>query len=179
MAASIRVNQSGTCLSVHMKWSNLEDYWQISHMTHWEQIVQPQQNKGRQKHMYRQISNISHTKSQTLMFLVSSCSCLCPIYWSQVLSREWRCSWSSADRRCSNFIWVINTLLPSWVLLILEVSWYMAFKTDSITITKQGKTKSCAYYMGYAVYKYVLGKAIGCWKDLICQHNSNFDSKWN
>ena len=25
-----------------------------------------------------------------------------------VLSREWRSSWSSADRRCSNYIWVIN-----------------------------------------------------------------------
>ena len=44
------------------------------------------------------------------MILVSSCICLCPIYWSQVLSREWRCSWSSADRRCSNYIWVINNL---------------------------------------------------------------------
>ena len=42
------------------------------------------------------------------MLLVSSCSCLHPIRWSQVLSWEWRCSWSSADRRCSNFIWVIN-----------------------------------------------------------------------
>ena len=42
------------------------------------------------------------------MFLVSTCSCLCAIYWSQVLSGEWRCSWSSADRRCSNYIWVIN-----------------------------------------------------------------------
>ena len=28
----------------------------------------------------------------------------------QVLSRGWRCSWSSADRRCSNYIWVINRL---------------------------------------------------------------------
>ena len=28
------------------------------------------------------------------MFLVSSCSCLCPIHWSQVWSREWRCSCS-------------------------------------------------------------------------------------
>ena len=28
------------------------------------------------------------------------------IHWSQVLSREWRFSWSSADRRCSNYIWV-------------------------------------------------------------------------
>ena len=42
------------------------------------------------------------------MFLVSSCSCLCSIHWSQVLSQEWRCSWSSADRRCSNYIWVID-----------------------------------------------------------------------
>ena len=42
------------------------------------------------------------------MFLVPACSCLCTIYWSQVLSGEWRCSWSSADRRCSNYIWVIN-----------------------------------------------------------------------
>ena len=25
-----------------------------------------------------------------------------------MLSREWRCSWSSADRRCSNYIWVID-----------------------------------------------------------------------
>ena len=39
------------------------------------------------------------------MIPVSSNSCICPI---QVLSREWRCSWSSADRRCSNYIWVIH-----------------------------------------------------------------------
>ena len=45
------------------------------------------------------------------MFLVSSCSGLCPIHWSQVLSWEWRCSWSSADRRCSNYIWVINNFI--------------------------------------------------------------------
>ena len=42
------------------------------------------------------------------MFLVSSCSCLCSIYWIHVLSWEWRCSWCSADRRCSNYIWAIN-----------------------------------------------------------------------
>ena len=28
-----------------------------------------------------------------------------------MLSREWSCSWSSADRRCSNYIWVINNLI--------------------------------------------------------------------
>ena len=31
------------------------------------------------------------------MLLVSSCSCFCTIHWYQVLSREWTCSWSSAD----------------------------------------------------------------------------------
>ena len=37
------------------------------------------------------------------MFLVWSCSCLCSIHCSQVLSWEWRCSWISTDRRCSNY----------------------------------------------------------------------------
>ena len=45
------------------------------------------------------------------MILVSSCSCLRSIHWSQVLSWEWRCSWSSADRRSSNYIWVINKFI--------------------------------------------------------------------
>ena len=45
------------------------------------------------------------------IFFVSSCSCLCAIYWSQVLIWEWRCSWSSANRRCSNYIWVINNFI--------------------------------------------------------------------
>ena len=55
------------------------------------------------------------------MILVSSCGCLRPIHWSQVLSREWRCSWSSSDRRCSNYNLVINLML----LLILEVWRYV------------------------------------------------------
>ena len=40
-----------------------------------------------------------------------SCSGLCPIHWSHVFSREWRCSWSSAGRWCSNYIWMINILI--------------------------------------------------------------------
>ena len=43
-----------------------------------------------------------------------SCSCLCPIHWSHVWSREWRCGWSSADRRCCNYIWVINNFIVYW-----------------------------------------------------------------
>ena len=45
------------------------------------------------------------------MSLVSSCSWLCPIHWSHVLSREWRCSWSSADRRSPNYTWLINNCI--------------------------------------------------------------------
>ena len=65
--------------------------------------------------VYRQTSYISRTKwnAKTLMFLVSSGSCSCPIHWSQVLSREWGCSWSSADRRCSISIWVINNFITN------------------------------------------------------------------
>ena len=60
------------------------------------------------------------------MFFISSCSCLYPIHWSQVLSREWRCSWSSADRRGYNYISERSIiLLPTAVCLILEVWWYV------------------------------------------------------
>ena len=43
--------------------------------------------------------------------LVAFCSCVSPIHWNHVLGREWRCSWSRADRRCSNHIWVINKFI--------------------------------------------------------------------
>ena len=58
----------------------------------------------------RQTSSISRNKSQIEMFLVSSCSCFCPIHWSQVLSRERRCSW------------VINNFITYYGALMLEVS---------------------------------------------------------
>ena len=47
------------------------------------------------------------------MIIVSSCGCLHPIHWSQVLSREWRCNEGSADRRCSKYIWVINNFIAN------------------------------------------------------------------
>ena len=47
---------------------------------------------------YRHDYNIRHANSPNSFFFVSSCSCLCPIYRSHALSREWRCSRSSADR---------------------------------------------------------------------------------
>ena len=58
-------------------------------------------------HIYHQISNVRRTKPQYL----NICSCLYLIQWSHVLSQEWRCNCSSADRRCSNYIWVINNFI--------------------------------------------------------------------
>ena len=43
--------------------------------------------------------------------VILSCVCLCRIPGSQALSREWRCSWSSADMWCSNYIWVIDNFI--------------------------------------------------------------------
>ena len=60
------------------------------------------------------------------MFLVSYCRCICPIHWGQVLSREWRYSWSNADRRCPKYIWVTTIWLLVEVRLILEV-WQCIF----------------------------------------------------
>ena len=59
---------------------------------------------------YRQAYNISRTKSQHLK---DSCTVLwlfCRIPWGQMLSREWN-GGSSADRRCSNYIWVIDNFI--------------------------------------------------------------------
>ena len=49
-----------------------------------------------------------YTHTIPKMLPVSSYSSLCLIHWIRALSRESRCSWSGADRRCSNYIWVIN-----------------------------------------------------------------------
>ena len=58
---------------------------------------------------YHQISNIKRIKYRK----ASPCSCLCPIHWIQMLSREWRCSGSSAGRRCSNYIWMITNSIAN------------------------------------------------------------------
>ena len=49
-----------------------------------------------------------YSKHYSLYYHYYYATCEYPIRWSQVLSWEWRCSWSSADRRCSNYIWVTN-----------------------------------------------------------------------
>ena len=77
------------------------------------------------------------------MFLVSSCSCLCPIPRSQALSREWGYSWSSADRRCSNYIWVINSFIAYWGatyirgLTVLQIALDLSNRTIALVPVNQ------------------------------------------
>ena len=77
-------------------------------------------NIGCRKPLIQAAPNIS-----TWMGLVSACSCLCAIYWSQVFSGELICSWGSADRRCSNYIWVISN----------GISCYSASYISDLTVT--------------------------------------------
>ena len=57
------------------------------------------------------ISYLDAPNPKTWMFLVSACSCLCAIFWNQVSSWEWKCSWSSAVRQCPKYVWVIINLI--------------------------------------------------------------------
>ena len=55
-----------------------------------------------------------HQVTKLKCFLSRLAVVFAQIHWSQVFSREWRCSWSSTDRWCSNYIWVINNFIVSW-----------------------------------------------------------------
>ena len=57
------------------------------------------------------------------------------VYWSQVLSGEWRCSWSSANRRCSNYIWVINKCIAYY-----GATYIRGFRIDTFF------TQSCKWF---------------------------------
>ena len=95
------------------------------------------------------------------MFLPLSCSCLCLIYWSQVWSREWRCRWSSADRRYSNYIWVFNKFMAYWgasyIRYLTVVLCYAANEAIMNSIGKesyQNKVlQECAKIIMYTLYE--------------------------
>ena len=59
----------------------------------------------------RKVSNIRRTRCQNLNASRLGLQLSLRNLLKQVLSGEWRCSWSSADRRCSNHILVINNLI--------------------------------------------------------------------
>ena len=51
-----------------------------------------------------------------------------------MLSEEWRCSWSNTDRRCSNYIWVINNLTAYWCAsYIRDVTVYIFLGPNELT----------------------------------------------
>ena len=82
---------------------------------------------------------ISHRSPNAGLMLYSTTAiyCLCPIHWSQLLSWEWRCSWSSADRRCSNYIWVINNFIAYWgASYIRDFTVVIFFSVSTATILK-------------------------------------------
>ena len=57
---------------------------------------------------YRQVSNIRRTKSQNLNASRLILQFFCAIYGSQVLSREWRCSWNIYASRVLDVIKAIH-----------------------------------------------------------------------
>ena len=76
------------------------------------------------------------------MFLVLSCSCLCPIHWSQMLSQEWRCNWSrTTGDTPTTSVWSAISL-PNKVHLTLEVWWYYYMRDYSILTTKMEENLS-------------------------------------
>ena len=73
---------------------------------------------------FRQISNISRTNSQNVHLPYLVLQLFCPIHWSQVLSQEWRCSWSSAASDVPTTSDWSTIILPPKVRLILKVLRY-------------------------------------------------------
>ena len=65
------------------------------------------------KRKYCQICSTRRTKSQNVFRLILQWSLPNPLR-PGVLSWQWRCSWSSADRRCSIYIWAINNFITYW-----------------------------------------------------------------
>ena len=99
---------------------------------------------GTMQSIYRKISNIRHQIRKLKWLSSRLCSCLWPIHWSQVLSWEWRGSWSSADRRCSNYIWVINNAIANWCVTYirgLAVHWNY--------VSKKKTNESLAYLVTF------------------------------
>ena len=120
----------------------------------------------------RQTPDISRINLQTLFRLVLSCSCLCRIHWSQVFSLEWRCGWSSADRRCSNYIWVINNFIAYLGDLISEVWGYVPNNNQHII----------AVVSPYAIPRYIGSRYIKlrqCQQWIFCGVDNQRQRGWN
>ena len=88
-------------------------YCMAAHVETQEKMAKPR------KYKYRKNSKISRTKSQNFNVFRLVLQLTFSTHWSQVLNRECRCSWTSADtgrtqaffRPHSSYIWVINNFI--------------------------------------------------------------------
>ena len=73
----------------------------------------------------------SSNQHKLLYICFGSCSCLCPIHWRQVLSREWRCNWSM-------HIWVISKFIVYKGAAYIRGWWniYMDIKSHSVGVSE-------------------------------------------
>ena len=63
-----------------------------------------------------------------------------------MLSWEWRCSWSSADRRCSNYIWMINNFIAyQGASYITDFTVSIPSYSSSLVATYRITIKPCFY----------------------------------
>ena len=83
--------------------------------------------------------------SFTKMYLKMSSTKWRPFYLGlNVLNREWRCSWSSADRRCSNYFWMIkNFIAYKGAPYIIDFT---------VTTTKHNKTWLNRIHISYSTW---------------------------
>ena len=107
---------------------------------------------------YCKISNIRGTKSQML----NDSSLGLQLYLSnplKMLSREWRCSWSSAGRRCSNFIWVFRQLYCLLRCVLLQVWRYFGTKYETAKQRfKNVLIKICSWQVKIFIVSYFVAK---------------------
>ena len=109
------------------------------------------------------------------MILISSWSRLCPILWSPVLSREWRCCWSSADRRCSNYIWVVDNLIAYYgasYIRDLTVGQYRGTRNQGINII--GVQLYCNQFLVCREEEFQLTVPFQCWEMKELENSNSF-----
>ena len=106
------------------------------------------------------------------MFLISPCSCPCPVHWNQVLSQEWRCCWSSAAILFQPHLsdqQLYCLLLPVKLQLILEFWWYMTMKNITIETTRSVSRKLLIWIR--------ITKTLAFLKSCFINHNTRMNSR--
>ena len=84
--------------------------------------------------MVRLPAHICVTRPQWVKYVLVNSSCLCPIHWSRALRREWRCSWSSANRRCSSYNRVFSNFIANSGATYIEDWQYIKQANDLLGV---------------------------------------------